>query len=208
MVFPIPQLFLYFLCLTLFLLAKRVTFFKTSKSISPCRMSLFVIRSFFTSKCKHSHWTSLQEIAFEEVLRFSSKYVSIDWSILFKAFQFSPLALGWLWRPTWTTRWLYLGDDMWPIIVNIRTPHLNSKNQLLQKMHVYVSFCTIKLKNNGLVVSFPISFVSNHVFDTICRSFIGTKQISNIKHLMTFNIKREVVHVDTIILALRLTIKS
>jgi hypothetical protein len=57
-------------------------------------------------------------------------------------------------------------------------------------------------------VSLPISFVLNHVFDSVCTNFIGTKQISNIKHLMTFNIKREVVHVDIIVLALRLTIKS
>jgi hypothetical protein len=108
-------------------------------------MSPFVTRSFFTNKCRNSHWTSLQEIAFEEVLRISSNYVFIDWSILFKAFQFSPLALRWLWRPTRIMKWLYLGDDTWPIIVNIHAPHLNSKKvELLQKMHVYISFGTIK----------------------------------------------------------------
>jgi hypothetical protein len=74
-------------------------------------------------------------------------------------------------------------------------------------MYVYISFGTIKLNNNGLAMC-SFQYLLYHVFDHVCTSFIGTKQISNIKHLMTFNIKREVVHVDIIILALRLTIKS
>ncbi len=75
-------------------------------------------------------------------------------------------------------------------------------------MHVYISFGTIKLNNGLAMCPFQYLFVLNHVFDIVCTIFIGTNQISNIKHLMTFKIKGEVVHVDIIILALKLTIKS
>jgi len=57
-------------------------------------------------------------------------------------------------------------------------------------------------------VFFPISFILNLVLDFVCISFIGTKKISNTKHLMTFHTKRKFVHTNVIAFTPWMTIKS
>jgi hypothetical protein len=126
-------------------------FQQLQQCVTPCNILPSMVGSFLTNNCKNSCSTSLQETAIEEVDGFSSKYVIIIWFILSKTFQFFPLALGWLCKPTCTTKQLYLGEGRWPITINIHAPHLDSQNaKFLQKMHMYVSSSTIESGNNGL----------------------------------------------------------
>jgi hypothetical protein len=128
-------------------------FQQLQQCITPCNISPSMVGSFLTNNCKNSCWTSLQEMAIGETNGFSSKYVYIVWFILSKTFQFLPLALGWLCKPTCTTKQLYFGEGRSPIIINIHAPHLDSQNaKYLQKMHMYVLSSPIESGNNGLVM--------------------------------------------------------
>jgi len=46
------------------------------------------------------------------------------------------------------------------------------------------------------------------ILDLICTCFIGTKKISNTKHLLTFHTKKEVTHTNVIALTLGMTMLS